>query len=123
VARVLRPDGVFLANIADGPPVRYSRRVVATVQQHFASVMLIAEPAIVKGRRHGNIVLAAGPADLPADEIRRASARAPFPRTVTDGSRLRAFAAGAAPLTDADAQRSPVPPDEQWRVADWPAEG
>ena len=34
VARVLRPGGVLLANFADGPPLRYSRRAVRTVAEH-----------------------------------------------------------------------------------------
>ncbi len=117
VVRVLRPDGVLLANIADGPPVQYSRRLVATLAGAFRTALLIAEPPILRGRRHGNIVLAAGHA-LPVAAIRRASARAPFPRTVTAGAELTAFAATARPLTDADPMRSPIPPDELWRVAE-----
>ncbi|MGN6605932.1 MAG: spermidine synthase [Jatrophihabitans sp.] len=116
VARVLRPDGVFLANVADGPPVRYARRLVATVRQHFADVLVVADPAIVKGRRHGNVVLAAARHGLPLAQVQRASAAAPFPRSVTAGAALDRFAAGAAPLTDADPMRSPTPPDEMWRV-------
>ena len=40
VARVLRPDGVLLANLADGPPLRYSRRVARTVAEHLPNVAL-----------------------------------------------------------------------------------
>src|SRR5215831_10024980 len=32
LARVLRPDGVLLANLTDGPPLTYTRRVVATAR-------------------------------------------------------------------------------------------
>jgi spermidine synthase len=116
VSRVLRPDGVLLTNVADGPPVRYTRRLVAAARGAFGSVLLIAEPSVLRGRRHGNVVLAASRADLPVDEIRRASARAAFPRTVTAGPALTRFTAGAPPLTDADPLRSPQPPDEFWRV-------
>ncbi|MDT4925514.1 MAG: hypothetical protein QOG01_3227 [Pseudonocardiales bacterium] len=114
VARVLRPDGVLIANVADGPPVVYSRRLFATVRSVLSDVLVIAEPAVLKGRRYGNVVLAAARAGLPTDEIRRASARAAFPRTVT----VR-FSGDEKPLTDADPMRSPQPPDELWRVGDW----
>ncbi len=111
LGRVLRPGGVFLANIADGPPVVYSRRFVATVRAVLPEVLVIAEPAILKGRRHGNVVVAAARAGLPVAAVRRASAAAAFPRTVTIG-----FGHDAKPLTDAAPLRSPQPPDEMWRV-------
>ncbi|MBE7188487.1 spermidine synthase [Jatrophihabitans endophyticus] len=111
VARVLRPGGVFLANVADGPPVRYTRRLVATVRTRLPELLLIADPSVLKARRFGNVVLAASRQPLPLDEVRRASARAPFPRSVTLG-----LGGDQRPLTDADPMRSPEPPDELWRV-------
>jgi spermidine synthase len=114
VARVLRPDGVFLANVADGPPVTYTRRVLATVRAVLPHTLVIAEPAVRKGRRYGNVVLAGGRAPLPLAEVQRASARAAFPRTVTVG-----LPGGARPLTDADPLRSPQPPDAMWRIGHW----
>ena len=59
VARVLRPDGVLLANLADGPPLRYSRRVARTVAAHLPHVALRSDAAVFRGRRFGNVVLAA----------------------------------------------------------------
>jgi spermidine synthase len=114
IARVLRPTGVLLANIADGPPVTYTRRVLATVRSVLPQTLVIAEPAVRKGRRYGNVVLAASRAPLPLAEVQRASARAPFPRTVT----VR-LAGDAKLLTDADPMRSPQPPDEMWRIGHW----
>jgi SAM-dependent methyltransferase len=114
VGRVLRPSGVFLANIADGPPLTYSRRFVATVRAVLPEVIVMADPSVVKGRRYGNIVIAAARSGLPMAEVRRAAAGAPFPRTVTVG-----FGHDARPLTDADSMRSPQPPDEMWRVGKW----
>lgn len=111
VARVLRPGGVFLANVADGPPVTYTRRLVATVRAVLPEVLVIADPSVVKGRRFGNVILAAARSGLPVAAVRRASAAAPFPRTVTLD-----LGGGARPLTDADPMRSPQPPDEIWRV-------
>jgi spermidine synthase len=111
VARVLRPTGVFLANVADGPPVRYSRRLVATVRVVLPEVLVVADPSVVKGRRFGNVVVAAARSGLPVAAVQRAAAAAPFPRTVTLD-----FGRDARPLTDADPMRSPQPPDEMWRV-------
>lgn len=118
VARVLQPDGIFVANIADGPPLTYVRRVTAAVRRVFPNVLLRADPGVLKGRRFGNIVLAAGAGDLPVDAITRHAARAMFPQQVLAGAALKRFVGTATPLTDADPMRSPAPPDEIWRVAD-----
>ncbi len=110
-ARVLRPGGVLLANVADGPPLTFTRRLVSTVRAVLPEIVLIADPAVRKGRRFGNVVLVASRVPLPAAEIRGASARAAFPRSVT-----ATFAGDDRPLTDADPMRSPPPPEEIWRV-------
>lgn len=114
IARVLRPAGVLLVNAADGPPVAYTRRVLAAVRTALPETLVVAEPAVLKGRRFGNVVVAASRAALPAATIRRAALRAPFPRTVTVG-----FGGDVGPLTDADPLRSPAPPDASWRVGSW----
>jgi len=116
IARVLRPDGVFLANLADGPPLQYVRRVLASVRTVLPDAVAIGDAAVLRGRRFGNICLAAGRTALPEAAIRRAAARAEFPLRVLGGERLQGFIAGAVPLTEADPVRSPAPPDETWRV-------
>jgi spermidine synthase len=116
VARVLRPAGVLLANVADGPPGTFVRRLVSTVRAAMPSMLLVADPAVLKRRRFGNVVLAAAGSDLPVAAVTRAASAAAFPRRVVTGRGLTEFAGGAAPLTDADPMRSPSPPDEMWRV-------
>lgn len=116
VARVLRPGGILLVNVADGPPVTYGRRLANTVGVEFPAVLVVADPAVLKGRRYGNVVFAASRSPLPVQAVRSAAARAPFPRTVHAGPDVASFARGAAPLTDADPMRSPQPPDALWRV-------
>jgi spermidine synthase len=116
VARVLRPGGVLLANVADGPPGTYARRLTATVQTALPHAALLADPAVLKRRRFGNVVLAASRAGLPLAAIRRAAAGAMFPRRVLAGAALSDFVAGAALLTDAEPVRSPQPPDVMWRL-------
>ncbi|MBV9922012.1 MAG: fused MFS/spermidine synthase [Pseudonocardia sp.] len=117
-ARVLRPGGVVLGNLADGPPLHYTRRVVATVRSALPHAVLVADPAVVRGRRFGNVVLAASAAALPLRAVQRAAAGAAFPRTVLHGDSLTRFAGGARQLTDANPARSPQPPDELWRVGE-----
>jgi spermidine synthase len=116
VARVLRPDGLLLANLADGPPLKYSRRVARTATEHLPHVVLRSDAAVFRGRRFGNVVLAASRATLPAADLARAAASAMFPQRVLTGRDLEGLAGRARPLTDADALRSPAPPDEIWRV-------
>lgn len=116
VARILRPDGVLLANLADGPPLRYSRRVTRTTAAHLPQVVLRSDAAVFRGRRFGNVVLAASRTPLPVDELTRAAASAMFPQRVVAGAELEGFAGRADPLTDAAPMRSPEPPDELWRV-------
>ncbi|ACZ30299.1 Spermidine synthase-like protein [Xylanimonas cellulosilytica DSM 15894] len=66
VAAALRPGGLYLVNCADRPPLERARRELATLAAAFGPdavadgrLVLIAEPGILKGRRYGNLVLAA----------------------------------------------------------------
>jgi spermidine synthase len=116
VARVLRPDGVLLANLTDGPPLTYTRRVVATVRTILPRAMLVGSTGVLGKRRYGNIVLVASRAALPLRAVRQAAASAMFPTRVVAGAALDALVAGAEPLSDAGPMRSPRPPEEGWRV-------
>lgn len=115
VGRVLRPAGVLLVNIADGQ-LRYARRLLATVRAVLPEVLVWADPAVLKRRRFGNLVIAASRAPLPVARLARAAAGAAFPQRVVSGAELAALVGGAAPLTAADPMRSPEPPDALWRV-------
>jgi hypothetical protein len=114
VARVLSQSGLLLANIADGPPLHYSKRALAAVRSALPQALAMGEPAVLKGRRFGNIVVVASRAALPLQEIRRVSAGAALPRTVSI-----AYGREARPLSDADPMRSPQPPDAIWRADSW----
>ncbi|HEX9031357.1 MAG TPA: fused MFS/spermidine synthase [Streptosporangiaceae bacterium] len=109
-ARVLAPSGLFAVNVGDGPPLEHARRRLATLRSVFAHVCVIAEPAVWRGRRFGNLVVAAARQRLPVQELSRRAAADPFPARVVGGAALGRFVAGAAPITDADAEPSPVPP-------------
>jgi spermidine synthase len=109
-ARALTPAGCYAVNIGDGPPLGYARAQVATVGSVFPQLCLIADPGVLRGRRFGNLVLAATHGELPLAELTRRAAGDPFPGRLVHGADLGRFAAGAKPVTDARAQPSPAPP-------------
>jgi spermidine synthase len=109
--RVLRPGGVYAANVADGPPLRFARAQVATLRSVFRHVCLLAEPGILRGRRFGNLVAVASDAELPIAEFLRRCARDPMPSRVVHHEDLQRFAGTAQPVRDVDAVASPEPPD------------
>jgi hypothetical protein len=90
VARVLRPGGRLAAHITGVPPRADARTQVATARAVFADVAALGAPAVLRGRRAGNLILLAGA--LPA--LRPIDAR------VLRGADLAAFGAGARPVTD-----------------------
>lgn len=110
VRRVLCPGGLYAANLADGPPLAHLRAQVATAAAVFPELCLIADPAVLRGRRFGNAVLAASDRALPVAAITRRAAGDPHPGRVEHGRALADFTGGAAPVTDATATPSPQPP-------------
>lgn len=110
LARVLRPGGFYAANVADGAPLAFTRSQLATVGAVFPEVCLISEPAVLRGRRFGNLVLLAGSGELPVAELTRRVAGDPFPGRVEYGPQLARRSAGVKVVTDATAVRSPQPP-------------
>ncbi len=59
VARVLAPDGLYLLNVGDGPELVNVRRELSTLKGTFGNIIAVSDPAVFKGRRRGNIVMAA----------------------------------------------------------------
>ena len=109
--RALRPGGVFVANVADGPPLRFARAQAATLRAVFQHVCLLVEPGTFRGRRFGNLVAVASDADLPLTAFTRRCAGDPMPSRVVDGAELDRFVGTARPVHDAEAVDSPEPPE------------
>jgi spermidine synthase len=108
VARVLDPAGWMVANVADGPPLRYARSQVATIRAALPEACLVADAAVLRGRRFGNLVVLAGRTPPPVAELTRRAAGDWFPgRVETD---LDRFSGGTPPVTDSVAVASPSPP-------------
>ena len=110
VARALSPCGIYAANVGDGPPLTHARARVATVRSVFPHACLIADAAVLRGRRFGNLVVAAARDGLPVEGLTRRVAGDPFPGRLVHGRELDRFAAGSRPITDARAEPSLAPP-------------
>ncbi len=86
VRRVLRPDGVYALNLIDGGELRFLRAELATLEEVFDDVVVVAKPRQVSG----NFVVAASPQRLPLDALRRRAAAAGNEvidaATLTDGA-------------------------------------
>jgi len=111
-ARVLGPSGIYAVNVGDGPPLAHARGRVAAVCSVFAHVCLLAEPAVLDGRRFGNLVVVASDRELPVSGLIRRTAADPFPARLLEAAALDGFVAGCAPIVDAHAEPSPAMPPE-----------
>jgi len=84
-ARALRPGGLVAANVGTRPGARTAAADVAAAREAFGAVVAVGEHAVLKGRRRGNVVVAAvrgGALDVGA--LRRYAASAPLPTGVAE---------------------------------------
>jgi spermidine synthase len=109
-ARALTPPGILALNVGDGPPLAHARAQVATVRAVFPQACLMADTAVLRGRRFGNLILAGSRAGLPLAGLARRAATDPQPWQLVHDAALDRFEAGARPVTDASARPSPAPP-------------
>ncbi|MET7699410.1 fused MFS/spermidine synthase [Streptomyces sp. NPDC005485] len=114
--RVLRPDGVYLANLADAAPFAFLRSQLATFSTVFEELAVIAEPGVLRGRRFGNAVLLASHRPLDTAVLARRTASDAFPARVEHGAALREFMGAATPVHDENAVPSPEPPDGSFTI-------
>jgi spermidine synthase len=109
VATLLAPTGVLLVNVADGPGLAFARRQVATILDVLPEVAVLADTQVLKGRRFGNLVIAASASPLPTEWLPRMLAAGPHPAKIAQGAEVQTFVQGARIVTDADAVASPRP--------------
>ncbi|MFD8594043.1 spermidine synthase [Kitasatospora sp. NPDC059646] len=109
-ARALTGAGRYTANITDGGQLAFARAQAATLLAVFPEVCLIADPAVLRGKRFGNLVLAAAHTPLPFTDLTRRLAADPAQARLLHGRDLTDFTAGAAPVPDTRAVQSPPPP-------------
>ncbi len=106
VTRVLRPNGVYLANLADDPKLGMARREAATALAVFRHVGLVAEPSQLNGRRYGNVVIAGSDVPLPLQDWGRRLSSDAVRARLLDTEQVRAFASGRRPIEDAAEARA-----------------
>jgi predicted O-methyltransferase YrrM len=80
-ARALRPGGLVVANVAVRPGDPTASADVAAASAACGPLVAVAEPAVMKGRRRGNVILVAGAVDRA--ELQRYAASAPLPTGVS----------------------------------------
>lgn len=107
--RVLVAEGQLVLNLSDHAPFAWTRRVVAALATAFPHLMACVEPATLKGRRGGNLVVVASPTEVPVAALRATAQRSAAPYTVLDPGRVRDTLGGGRPFTDDDTVASPVP--------------
>lgn len=100
VKEILRPCGVYLMNVADGVPFRKLGPDVAAVAEVFTELAVVSEPAVFRGRRHGNLVVAASDAALPIEAIAAKVASGSAQGRVHAAGEARAMARGYRPPRD-----------------------
>jgi spermidine synthase len=101
VRRVLTPEGLYVLNLIDYPPLRFARAEIATVKDVFPHVVVIARPPVLRGVEGGNIVLAASEVPIPVEDIRQQLAtRAPDLDLIAGPVAIDDYVDGAGVLTD-----------------------
>ena len=96
IKRVLAPGGIYVVNSGDAPDLRNAREDAATIAAAFEHTVIIADPAMLKGRRYGNMVMAGSDAPLDGDpQLARRLLGGAVPAHIWNDAQVRAFAAGA----------------------------
>ena len=109
VRRVVGSTGVMVINVTDEGRLAYSKRVLAGVAAAFGHAFYGAEPATLKGRRFGNVIITGSDAPLPEAALTRRAAGSMFPYRLLTGAQLTRFLGGATPYLGADRAASPDP--------------
>jgi hypothetical protein len=86
-------------NLTDAAPFGWARRVVAGLRTAFPELMLTAEPATLRARRAGNLVVVASRGPVPVAELRQRSVSAGAPYRVLDAGQVSDGFGGGTPFT------------------------
>ena len=111
MSRALTDSGWFLLNLTDRAPFAWTRRVVAGLRTVFPELMVSAEPATLRGRRFGNLLVVASRAPVPVTSLRQRAASSAAPYRVLDAAQVSSSLGGGTPFTDDDTRPSPLPQD------------
>ncbi|WP_216402772.1 spermidine synthase [Arcanobacterium phocae] len=101
-AQLLQPEGIYCVNIAGERGLGPLYREVQTANTEFPHLCAIADPAIFKNRRFGNIILLASRKELNIAHIDRALRMLAMPARLISEELLVRQASGERAVTDAD---------------------
>ncbi len=97
----LRPDGYYVLNLIDHPPLGFARAEAATLSAVFDHVAVLAPPQRLAGRSGGNFILVGSDRPIPVEAILARNAdRGDDEDAVWTGSGLAEFLSGADVLRD-----------------------
>lgn len=91
------PGGLFAGNLSDAAPFDLARSAAAACLTVWRSVVAVAEPPVLRGRRSGNVVLAATDGPLDVDDLTRRCAGGLVRGRVLAGADLRDWIGDAVP--------------------------
>jgi spermidine synthase len=101
VQRVLRPGGIYAANIIDYPPLELARAQLATFAEVFEHVGVFGPASRVDGTSGGNVILLASDEPLPEAALARVDqAHGGSATLITGQSEIDSFIADAPVLRD-----------------------
>ena len=95
ISQSLAAGGIYIANCGDHSQLRLAKSELRSMSEVFHSVAVIADPAMLKGRRYGNIILIASNSPLPlADDpsLAKQLLRGAVPAQYKDNDWTRRFA-------------------------------
>lgn len=88
-AAALKSSGLYVANVPDGGDHRTLKSDLTALSEHFAHLAAATEPAILKGRRRGNVVVLASNTPLDTAGLDRSLRTAASSATFLAGNALR----------------------------------
>ncbi len=97
VARVLRVGGTYVLNLADPAPFALARDAIAGLREVLPALMVSAEPATLRGRRPGNLLVTASARSVPRAALARRAASYAAPYQVLDARRVSDSLGGGRP--------------------------
>lgn len=106
VSRSLAPEGLYIINCGDNRDLAGARAEAAAISEVFEHTCAVADSAMFKGRRRGNIIIAGSHAPLPlagediTAQITKRLLGGGVPAQYKDDAWVRDFARGVAPRRD-----------------------
>jgi spermidine synthase len=100
VRSILRPGGIYVANLIDFPPNRFAAAEMATIRSVLPNMVVMAMPGAFQGHEGGNFVVAASASPLPVAAIQDRLRARGTPFDLAQGPAVQPLTSGARVLTD-----------------------